>query len=769
MELIVHKTTRYFFLVVLMAESVTQLFAQNALVRFKQQLGQSREASTPAISIIFNQPIYSPGDTAYFSLWLVDRQLNSTTGDRVVHINLYNNQGALLQHQKIKARKGRAVNQIVLRENLNSGRYKVVAFTPSMLACNPQEYVGQWLEIESNKRLTPRNWYDELPARAYAEGHDLIDRQTAKIVVSGSAGQEANLMEDDQPISTLVFPMSGVGTYKLLPEFGKRYAVEFPSEKIKIDLPPVSKDGIAIEAKQEALYLSIPERSSYLARPLHWVAVNQDGIFDSRSFFLESENAIPIQVPPINRGYSEYYIVDSDGKIITHRKVMNGWQSNDVLVGIPKTVGQRDSLSVVLALQSNFVTELSGDFAVSVIQQALFDSSQLIARFPITPFSAVNQWLALNPHATRAEINQILAAYSTPFFVADQLSHFVKIADDLSISGRILSNITTSTIPDSTLVLAFLQKNAIGYETFTRSGAFKISSMLDFWGDESIFISLRNRQRNLDAAYRVELQEDTLRFMERWMSQEGSDPSVFGEYALFTRLVNNSYNFFGTKRPTSILTNSPNRLLEEEFLEPDHTVDVEKFVIFPSIEDLIKEAVPFVQIRNRGDGKQVRLAYRTANSTRLFNSSPLLVIDGNLTFDVDYFLKLAPSEISYLKILNNPNKLAQLGKIGEAGVLFVQTKERPGGRAKPKSNYLEVIGLTRSSEFLVSPLAADKKFPDFRSTLFWQGNLRLTSAESATIRFRASDDLGPMVLIVAGFTDDGKFVYKTASFSVERK
>jgi hypothetical protein len=39
----------------------------------------------------------------------------------------------------------------------------------------------------------------------------------------------------------------------------------------------------------------------------------------------------------------------------------------------------------------------------------------------------------------------------------------------------------------------------------------------------------------------------------------------------------------------------------------------------------------------------------------------------------------------------------------------------------------------------------------------------------AQVAFRASDDLGTMLIVAAGFTDEGQWLYQTATFEVKRK
>lgn len=750
---------------------VLSAWGQRGVLHVQQQLENVNKNTAGRIYFVLNQPSYSPGDTAYISIWLLDERQQVRPGDRVVQMNVYRGDGELVQFQKVKLKNGRAATQLVVSESILPGRYKIAAFTPSMIAEKPHIYGSQWLEIEVNKKVAPRAWFEDLPARSYAEGHTLIQGLATKIFFTGIAGEEALLWQGEDLVEKIVLPESGVTFRALQPVLGKRYVAEFPHTKARIALPEVQVDGIAIEAETEQIHLSVNSASRFIGKPLTCVAVSQGQIVDSKPITFENERLrVTLPLSRMNTGLTELYVIDGEGTLIAHRKVVHQQFQTHIRVDSIPLVSQRDSVRVRLGIESNTFASQAGNFSIWVVQEKLFNSKRIVAGFPQTPFHAVNQFWAETSTSGTLEVNHVIAAFADPFYGVKKIQTQRKTGDDLAIRGKVFSTITNNLVADSTLVLAFLQNNAMGYEAYTKGGRFEIPSLLDFWGSESVFVTLKNKRQNLDATHRIEIETDTLVFTERWPTTVTAAPSVFGEYALFSKLAANSYRFYTDQSGFQKSVRNPNQLLEEEFLEPDHTVDVEKYVVFPTMQDLIKEAVPFVQVRMRKQERQVRLAYRTNNSTRLYGGNPLLVIDGRLTFDVQYFLSLLPMDVSYIKVLNNPNKLAQLGKLGENGVLFIQTKTLGTKRTLPESHYVNLVGLTRPKRLAGPLVPIDVRNPDFRATLFWNGNVRLTQANPhAELRFTASDDVGRMILIVAGFTDDGQWVHQLRTFEVNRK
>lgn len=755
------------FFVCIFLEFFSPAIAQTGGLAVQQQLQEKNRTSRGVIALMLNQPVYAPGDTAFFSVWFTDEQMRLKPGDAIVHLSVYDNQGVRHLHQRIKVRNGRAINQLPIHPQLPAGRYKLVAFTPSMLGEQPQQFFSFWLDIETTKSLRPRAWYADLPKRAFAECDLLIHSLSATVFATGEAGTSASLLRDGEKIEQVTFPVSGLASFSLVPERGRIYAVRLDNENKTIVLPEVQSDGLMVTADYENLTIVTPTSSQFHGQNLFLSIVNRATLIDARTIVLEAGQRSR-QVPIKNNafGFTEFYISNQQGKVIAHRKAFTGSDLRPKL-DLPEYTQQRDSIRVRVAFESNMFVAQTGTFAVSVIQKKLFDQTPRFA-LPYTPFPVVNEFLAAS--ADRVAANQLLSAFSPPYFLGSRGKGEQGARDDLSITGEVFSTITNSPISDSTLVLAFLQNNTMGYETFTRKGRFEIRSMLDFFNNESVFVTLRGRNQNLDATHRVRLVEDTLRFSDTWSFEFTQQQSTYAEFADFNRLVKSSYRFFARPDSKQLETNNPNKTLEEEFLEADLAVDVEKFVVFPTMEVLVKEAVPFVQIRRRKQEKIVRLAYRTNNTTRLFQGNPLLVIDGQLTFNVQTFLNLSPADISFIKILNNPNKLAQLGKLGEFGVLFIQTKAERSKTVSPNSHYLNVVGLTRSVEFQPGQHGNDPRRPDFAASLFWNGNLAITSkTPMPPLRFTATDDIGEMILVLTGLTDDGEWIQQTRYFDVSRK
>jgi hypothetical protein len=224
-------------------------------------------------------------------------------------------------------------------------------------------------------------------------------------------------------------------------------------------------------------------------------------------------------------------------------------------------------------------------------------------------------------------------------------------------------------------------------------------------------------------------------------------------------MISNSYSFFNGKAKDQYNDNtSLNNNFEEEFLGADFSVNVKDYVAFPKMSDLMVEIVPFVQYKKTNSEETIRMTFRAENSVKKYKNSPLYIIDGVMTRSTDFFLKIKPDDVLIIKIINNPAKLVQLGKLGENGIIFIESKNRNLSKSLAGQNLFSVVGL--SSAVLPFSIGNMKnrnyRSPDLRSTLYWNPLIKTSSSGKASINFSASDDVGKMRVLIKGLTEDGR-------------
>ena len=730
---------------------------------------------------VFNQPVYSPGDTVFFQCWYLTEEFGHVKGEHIVTLDLFNGVSKTVQKVKFKVKNGVGHSQFVIKSEATPGDYQIVGYTDWMKNFKPSGFYKKRIRIESIKQIeTTFRKSDVL--RFFPEGGNLVAGTSNRIVVIGPPSAALQLRSPaDSAVNLVALDSTGLGSFMLSPKAGIRYHAEWPSGGRRWPLPATQEDGLSIlmETNDKTEFvLSVPVGSQLNGKEVFAVVVSQGKIKYKQSIVVNESQPVRMSVPlqPIDKSLHEILFFDSMGKILSRRLFF--LKSADQLaatLNITTSVSQRGRVSGAVRVLDAAGNALESEVNVVVYQSKLFEKYQNASNIYLSDVPSaeeranqygINDNFLLNDFLVTQErdlvswpdiVNSRTIRLNFPFY------------SEAKLRGKVVSKKTGEAPPDSTAVIGYLQSNTVGYEAYTRNGNFEITLIYDFWGADKVFCTLEGRNKISDENYDIIIVNDSIAALDVWTSVEREQRSIYGEYALNRNIVSKSYSFFGKEETTDSKTEqSPNDVFEDEFRGADYEVNVEEYMTFPSMAEFLQEAVPFVRYRKKGDQETVRMSYRYEKTLKVFKNDPLYIIDGLMTKNTAYFLSLKPEQLLFIKILNHPNKLMQLGKLGENAVVFVESKK--GDLYKPieNDNIFPVTGLSRALEFFEYDHreGGNARVPDLRSTLFWKPLVE-TRSGVAEFNFFASDDIGPMKVVVTGFTKDGRVVRAEKDISVE--
>jgi hypothetical protein len=475
----------------------------------------------------------------------------------------------------------------------------------------------------------------------------------------------------------------------------------------------------------------------------------------------------------MNGLYQQVYVMDQAGAVVAERVFTGSIPSSNIgTLSVAENVSQRESVSVTVDLRS--VAELS----LTAYQQNLFNTVSLKQNFYLAELPDVLFWAEKHEKYEQSLNTFLVTQHWSRINWAEVLStEKKKLAfPNYSIlveKGLVRSRTTGKPAPDSTNVIVYLQKNTMGYDTYTRGGRFEIPFAFDFWGTDYLFVALQRNSRDLTSEYEVVFDADSIQLPAITPGRRMRTESAYGNYAVNKQLISSSYLYFVNATKTSDTIRSLNAVFEDELGEIDAIVDVEKFVVFPTMEDVLREVIPFVQYRKRGSAEGVRMMLAYPQGNRVSKSNPLFVVDGVMTRDTKFFMKIKPKDVTTIKIVNNPNRLQQLGKIGENGVLLLESKRGNLSDSLRRATNHEVTGLNPAIPFrdVTKAKTSSQRVPDLRSTLFWQPKASPDNTGRLELSFVPGDDVGPVKIIVQGLTSDGVpvFLEKEVNIKFQRQ
>ena len=215
------------------------------LERFKSQAPQVK------LFLFFNQQIYMPGDTAYFSARFLTEDMMPVAGRQIVRLELVDAGGNILFFQNVGIKDGFGSNQVAIPNQLKAGVYRWVAYSDWMRNFNPHLYFKQDFVLVEDNNLKEQKYNGNLKIEFSPEGGKMIATINNNVIVTGAAGiNSINIVDDSgEFVTECTLSSSGVGQFVIKPAAGRQYFAEaiISGKALRIPLPIALNDGIAID------------------------------------------------------------------------------------------------------------------------------------------------------------------------------------------------------------------------------------------------------------------------------------------------------------------------------------------------------------------------------------------------------------------------------------------------------------------------------------------------------------------------------------------
>jgi hypothetical protein len=725
----------------------------------------------PRIMVNFSQPCYAPGDTAFFRVDYRYEDFTPIIGRHIVTLSLFDGIGRLMHSIKMRTDNGYGFNQMVLPGHLNPGYYRFVAYTDWVLQF-PRAFLFQTrIRVLGTHDVSYAN-ADELGI--FYEGGTLVAGLPSNIIITGPANNHVVIRDGTHIIDRVRIDSSGYGQVEFTPYMNAIYKAEMGSPAVEKALRRVEEDGVSLRLLDPAraeFNVVVPPNSRYLYNDVFAIALSGSRIIHQERISFSGRQTYRLTIPGATFSqYNQLYIFNREYQILAERIFMTGHQpAVAVSMKLPEVVGQNEELPLQVHLTNQYGQPVQGNFMVSVVQDNLFHDSTTPGFSDLADLPELAEKIQSNKKLSIVELNKMLVTQKWEKADWNEIlgeSITREIPPDfgsLSIEGEIRSKTADTPAPDSTQVLVYFHRNAMGYETSTKNGRFRIENVRDFWDDDLLFIGVQSGNKIVDGDYSTVITRDSLSFADTWESTVLDRRSDYGTYAINRNLIEHSYSFFASNSE-SVDDISLAKSLEDELSGANHVVNLEEFVRFPTMKDLIREAIPLVRCRGKSE-VSVQVLFRSPSGSVIFDDNPLYVIDGMITRDTDYFLGIHPSDLLVFKIVNDPDKLVRLGILGKNGVLIVESKKGDLGKKLLAEKYHLVQGLSKP---VVHRYHSQKEpsIPKTRSTIYWEPVAGTNLLGEWTSVITTTADIGPMLVTIQGLSDDLKPIFYQVRFRV---
>lgn len=723
------------------------------------KLDQYYSASIPLVlDLQFNQPAYVPGDTAWFSLWLTtEREGLPVAGRQIIQMNVVGRDGEVLLKQCVLVNNGLAHAQIVVPASFSSDIYTVVAWTDWMANGSNEVYGYKELVVTGQQKMSPV----PMPLRAFPEGGFLVQGISNRVVITGKPNHTASLTSGQQLVSTVSLNKHGYGQVVLTPDDGHDYVLSDGSETVQLN---TVNEGLAMALNfyDTASTLIFDLQSPRFQKGDHLAIVSRGKVvYSALISFQDNRASITIPKKALPEGLMLATLFDEHNEVIGERLLLANAPSAAIRVTADRSSTRpRERIPVTVEAPA-----LGGiPITVSIYAEDLF-SSELGSHNAFMPIARLPRGgldFQIDPFWTLREWNDFLVTQSWKRFQWDEVLNGKhesghQFAKYLKFKGKVLLPDDKDSF-DSVRVTFFLRHEARVYEDYVdRTGVFNLEMFFDFDNVEEVIYTIDRKGVVLKEAT-IKLDEEVVPVIMRRPYTRSPGTDSYAAFASLRATTAEAYRSYEWNEQNATVVD-PNAAVEDELFEADVTVNLNDYILFPDMEETLREIVPKLQHRWRGKRHTVRVAL--SEPDLLATADPLYFIDGVLTDDTDYFMELNPKDVVSIKIVSLQQRLFALGILGRNGVVLVTTK-RPVSRNVPTTlKSFRAIGLTRPIVFN-NTSGAGTRTPLLRSSVYLNPALVLNAEGKAKFEFVVPDNLGRFRIEVTGLSKSG-VLYKATS------
>jgi hypothetical protein len=731
------------------------------------------------LHLIFNQEKFFPGDTAYFKVYLVNEELIGIKGKQLIDVNLIDSRGHVKIHFISSLNNGVGQNQLIIPDTLAAGAYLVTAHNSWMKNFDPTFIFKKEIAIARKNALSLN---ETAKLIAVAEGSHLVRGVPSKIsILTNKPRTSVQIIDSEgRDISQVTTDAQGMGAITFVPLQNAAYFGRIIGESFQTALPIVESDGISLQLSVPGklidplkIRLASPQGSTLRNQELLIILSSRGKISHTENFIQGDNEFVELTVSQLNlpEGVIHLSLLNQAGNLLASRDFYRqGGGSVQAKIQTKDKFQTREKVEVEVSLMDSIGKSMEGEFSISVLNASLFDSEKKNSLVDeLTILSNVKEKFLID----RSDSNWLTSLDNRLICLTEEVQWkniLSKKTDKppFSLSGltqkRGSVSYADSGKPALDLdILFYLQKSKARVQTKVENGKVWLTVPEFFGKDELFFIAekffyLGGEKHGEEVSnLKIEWEEDkSFNLPSPPISKEGDSPDKYASFAANSRLIDQSYGFFVSNEKTKA-DNGKLRIgdndFEEEVAKADFAVDVQKYNLFPTMEELVKEVIPSLFHRKTGRKSIVRVSLPEVMSAKA-TGDPLYIIDGTATKNTTFFLSLKPSEIITVKIVNDLKKLLPLGLMGKNGIVIVQTKKGDVRESNPDPSLL-IQGFSKPINF-AEHNTSNLYRPNFRSTIYWSPSVKTDSNGKALVEFFCSDDIGKLKIRIEGLTNEGR-------------
>ncbi|UZR97244.1 hypothetical protein [Chondrinema litorale] len=734
-----------------------------------------------------DRSFYIAGEILWFKIYNTQATTNQLLDlSKVAYVEVLDKDNEPFVQAKIVLNEGLGSGSLYLPVSLETGNYKLRAYTRWMRNFSPDFYFEQTISVINtfSKPVLKDQVADTYDIQFLPESGIMLlkadNRVACKVLdnFGNSVAYKAVLVNEyGDTLQNFSSHKFGMGQFSIKPDSTRNYKAIFTinDQTVEKALPKIMADGYAIRVDNKNSDLNINVHAPANTSTLNILIHNNQQIKKLESLSLQNGNAaLSITESELGTGINHITLFTTEGKPVAERLYFVFPEENpEIAVDMSQAAyGTRSKAELSLTSSAEKRSSLS---------IAIFQNDDLSNR----QSPNIRSWLYL--------LSDLKGHIENPQYYFGELTEEKKQAMDNLMLTQGWSRFAWEDIltPQyKNIIVPELEGHIVeAYVTDKETGTPGnwVDCYLAFPGQNFQYYSTKSAANGyvIFNAKNVEGQRNTI--LQGYTATDSTWKfDVLSPYSKdFSESIIPAFDIDISKKDViesrSIGMQTQNVYLETKINEfqqqfsdtlpfygnPDQKYLLDDYTRFPTMEEVMREYVPRVLVRkNKG---KYNFKVLDMLDEEFFNTEPLILLDGMPILNTNDVINFDPFKIKKLDVVT---RRFIMDKVNFTGIVSYFTYNHDYTWQKPddKAIVFTYDGMQLKREFYSPAYTSNDqksgRIPDFRSLLYWNPDIVLKEGEKANYSFYTSDKPGKYTGVIQGITNSGKPVYKSFEFEV---
>lgn len=765
-----------------------------------------------------DKSFYTTGEDIWYSAYLVDGSShNRRNGSGVLYVDLIDPAGEQVLSQNIQIKEGLAKGDIMLPDDLTTGKYIIRAYSNWMRNVHPDYFFQKEIDIYSavEKASPAREVKKDISIRFFPEGGGFIAGMTNRVSFkaidqSGMGIKIKGDVYDDEGrrVNDIESIHLGMGSFFLNVIEGKSYHAKilYEGEEFTFPLPFAESSGFSLQvnnSRENTIKVIIQGTSEFEEKNYYLIGQSRGRIyFRSKGVIQNKRSIIEIPKSKIPDGVFQITLFDENGLPKCERLVyIDNQRDLDVeLSQKDSLLASRSLMDFDIRISDSEGRPVSGNFSLAVT-----DARQLSKK---PESGSIKSYLLLNSDikgnvedpgyyfqnrekGTIRNLDLLMLTQGWRRFIwKDALAEYRKrtkyrMEKGLTVSGIALDPLSSAPLPNSTLATFISDGDNVlaGSIETNEIGRFEIKDLE--LSDSTRILFNRIGEKSKVSKIKVKLADQ-----KYLVSTKGTGDYLSNEEKVPEELA---YLKLDEERKAIELAFADKKviILDELKIEgkregenrlssihgtPDAVIKPDKARVYMNIFQMMEGQVAGLNIIGNTD---IRIRSSPGTPLVLVDGMPFIEPTGSYSSlfagadggeeavglddsGIQSLLSISPIDVERIEVLKGPSA-SIYGVRGANGVIAIYTK-RGGEDDEITDRESQVFSVTldgfySAREFYAPAyevLRSEHARPDKRATLFWNPNMQTDEKGRANVSFYNSDIGKTFQIDIQGISESGE-------------